>query len=199
MASEPPAADLPSLFEPYVWSWFEQRFGAPTPPQVESWPRIAAGQHTLIFSPTGSGKTLAAFLWCLNELYRAGSRGELADSVYVLYVSPLKALNNDIQRNLIEPLEGISRAAEEAGIAIPEVRSEVRTGDTPAAARTAMAARPPHILITTPESLHHPVHAALPLFPEHRPVRHRRRDPCCLREQARRAPLPFPRAPQGAH
>jgi len=153
MASEPPAADLPSLFEPYVWSWFEQRFGAPTPPQVESWPRIAAGQHTLIFSPTGSGKTLAAFLWCLNELYRAGSRGELADSVYVLYVSPLKALNNDIQRNLIEPLEGISRAAEEAGIAIPEVRSEVRTGDTPAAARTAMAARPPHILITTPESL----------------------------------------------
>ena len=153
MSSEISSADLPSLFEPYVWSWFERRYGAPTPPQIESWPRIAGGQHTLIFSPTGSGKTLAAFLWCLNELFRAGSKGELTDSIHVLYISPLKALNNDIQRNLVEPLEGISRSAREAGISVSDVRSEVRTGDTPAAARVAMAARPPHILITTPESL----------------------------------------------
>jgi len=149
--SHPPTAE--ALFEPYVWSWFRERFGAPTPPQEASWPRIAGGRHTLIFSPTGSGKTLAAFLWCLNELYRLGREGQLEDSVYVLYISPLKALNNDIQRNLVEPLEGIAAAAREAGLDLPEVRSEVRTGDTSAAKRAEMAGKPPHILITTPESL----------------------------------------------
>ena len=145
--------DPATLFEPYVWSWFRERFGDPTPPQTASWPRIASGSHTLIFSPTGSGKTLASFLWCLNELYRLGREGQLDDSVYVLYISPLKALNNDIQRNLVEPLEGIAAAATAAGLDLPEVRSEVRTGDTSAARRAAMAGRPPHILITTPESL----------------------------------------------
>ncbi|MFH1569483.1 MAG: ATP-dependent helicase, partial [Gemmatimonadota bacterium] len=148
-----PAPDLAALFEPCVWSWFQGRFGSPTPPQVASWPRIASGRHTLIFSPTGSGKTLAAFLWCLNELYRLGREDRLEDAVYVLYISPLKALNNDIQRNLTEPLEGIAAAAAAAGLDLPEVRSEVRTGDTSAARRAAMAGRPPHILITTPESL----------------------------------------------
>ena len=148
---DPP--DPAILFEPYVWSWFRERFGDPTPPQAASWPRIAGGRHTLIFSPTGSGKTLAAFLWCLNGLYRLGREGRLEDSVYVLYISPLKALNNDIQRNLVEPLQGIAAAAAAAGLDLPEVRSEVRTGDTSAAKRAAMAGRPPHILITTPESL----------------------------------------------
>ena len=100
---------LAGLFEPYVWAWFQKTFGEASPPQVAAWPKIAEGQHTLIFSPTGSGKTLAAFLWCINELFRMGSQGELDDAIHVLYVSPLKALNNDIQKNLVEPLAGIQR------------------------------------------------------------------------------------------
>ena len=146
-------AEASSLFEPYVWAWFEKTFGAPSPPQTAAWPAIARGQNTLIFSPTGSGKTLAAFLWCINELFRTGSRGELDDRIYVLYVSPLKALNNDIQKNLVEPLRGIQRAAAKAGVDVPEVRSAVRTGDTSPRDRQAMSRRPPHIFITTPESL----------------------------------------------
>ncbi|MHC4248206.1 MAG: ATP-dependent helicase [Planctomycetota bacterium] len=145
--------DLASLFEPYVWSWFERTFDGPSPPQLAAWPKIAGGRNTLIFSPTGSGKTLAAFMWTLNDLFRAGANGELDDSTYVLYVSPLKALNNDIQRNLVEPLGGIHEAAHAAGVDVPEVRSMVRTGDTTQKDRAAMARRPPHILITTPESL----------------------------------------------
>ena len=90
------STDLSSLFEPYVWAWFKDTFRQPSPPQVASWPKIAEGRNTLIFSPTGSGKTLAAFLWCINELFKMGSHQELEDSVYVLYISPLKALNNDI-------------------------------------------------------------------------------------------------------
>ncbi|MBN1583153.1 MAG: DEAD/DEAH box helicase, partial [Anaerolineae bacterium] len=146
--------DLPSLFEPYVWSWFVNAFDHPSPPQVASWPRIARGQNTLIFSPTGSGKTLAAFLWCINDLFKMGCQQALDDTVYVLYVSPLKALNNDIQKNLVEPVRGIQAAALEAGVDLPEVRSAVRTGDTTQRQRAAMSRRPPHILITTPESLY---------------------------------------------
>jgi ATP-dependent Lhr-like helicase len=145
--------DLASLFEPYVWSWFTDTFKQPSPPQVASWPRIAEGKNTLIFSPTGSGKTLAAFLWCINDLFKMGSQQELEDAVYVLYISPLKALNNDIQKNLVEPLSGIVEYAHRAGIDVPDVRSAVRTGDTTQRERAAMVRRPPHILITTPESL----------------------------------------------
>lgn len=153
--------DLSSLFEPYVWKWFENTFGQPSPPQIASWPRIAEGKNTLIFSPTGSGKTLASFLWCINDVFEMGGRkvteyGEkpLLDSVYVLYISPLKALNNDIQKNLVEPLKGIKEYAKKAGLDVPDIRSEVRTGDTPQSKRSQMARRPPHILITTPESLY---------------------------------------------
>ncbi|MBT7097755.1 DEAD/DEAH box helicase, partial [Candidatus Poribacteria bacterium] len=128
--------------------------GAASPPQRMAWPRIAAGQHTLIFAPTGSGKTLAAFLWCLNDLFRLGREEALDDAVQVLYISPLKALNNDIQKNLIAPLEGIREHAEACGLDMPEVRSEVRTGDTPQSKRREMVERPPQILITTPESLY---------------------------------------------
>jgi len=136
-----------------VWEWFRRTFRRPSPPQVASWPAIARGRNTLIFSPTGSGKTLAALLWCINELFRMAGEGKLADSIYVLYVSPLKALNNDIQRNLLQPLAGIRRRARAAGVKA-EVRSEVRTGDTPPQKRQQMTRRPPHILITTPESLY---------------------------------------------
>ena len=99
--SSEPTPPLSELFEPYVWDWFENTFDGPSPPQVASWPRIARDQNTLIFSPTGSGKTLASFLWCINYLFKRGSEQELEDAVYVLYVSPLKALNNDIQKNQI--------------------------------------------------------------------------------------------------
>ena len=145
---------LSALFEPYVWAWFSDTFAAPTPPQVASWPKIASGRNTLIFAPTGSGKTLAAFLWCISELFRMGRQQRLRDSIYVLYISPLKALNNDVQKNLIEPLRGIETYARHAGVDVPEVRSAVRTGDTPQRRRAAMSRRPPHILITTPESLY---------------------------------------------
>jgi ATP-dependent Lhr-like helicase len=87
-----------------VWDWFSDTFDGPSPPQIASWPKIAEGQNTLIFSPTGSGKTLAAFLWCINHLFRMGRRQAFEDAVYVLYVSPLKALNNYIQKNLVAPL-----------------------------------------------------------------------------------------------
>ena len=149
-----PHSNLSSLFEPYVWAWFRDAFQNPSPPQVASWPRIARGKNTLIFSPTGSGKTLAAFLWCINELFRLGREEGLDDAVYVLYISPLKALNNDIQKNLVEPLAGIKEYAARSGVDVPDVRSAVRTGDTTASQRAAMARRPPHIFITTPESLY---------------------------------------------
>ncbi|MFC1717830.1 DEAD/DEAH box helicase, partial [Candidatus Poribacteria bacterium] len=123
------STELASLFEPYVWKWFEDTFGQPSPPQIASWPRIAEGRNTLIFSPTGSGKTLASFLWCINDLFKMGSQKAteygkvpLLDSVYVLYISPLKALNNDIQKNLVEPLKGIKKYAQKAGVSVPEIR-----------------------------------------------------------------------------
>ena len=139
---------------PLVRGWFERRFGAPTEAQAQGWPAIASGQHTLIAAPTGSGKTLAAFLTALNGLVQQALSPEgLADGTQVVYVSPLKALANDIQRNLIEPLAEITALAEEAGTPLPEIRVAVRTGDTPPAERARMIKHPAHVLITTPESL----------------------------------------------
>jgi ATP-dependent Lhr-like helicase len=141
-------------FLPFVDRWFAEAFGEPTEPQRRGWPAIASGRDTLIVAPTGSGKTLAAFLWALDHLHRLGLEGRLEDRVYVVYVSPLRALNNDIEKNLKEPLAGIRAAAAAEGLRPPEVRMAVRTGDTLAAQRQAMTRRPPHVLITTPESLY---------------------------------------------
>src|SRR5436309_2856958 len=141
-------------FLPFVRQWFETTFSEATPPQRDGWDAIASGRDTLIVAPTGSGKTLASFLWALDHLHRLGLEGRLEDRVYVVYVSPLRALNNDIEKNLREPLAGIRAAAEADGLDVPEVRVAVRTGDTLAAARQATTRRPPHVLITTPESLY---------------------------------------------
>ncbi|HEY3857392.1 MAG TPA: DEAD/DEAH box helicase [Verrucomicrobiae bacterium] len=141
-------------FHPDIAKWFEQKFGSPTVPQERGWPAIQSGAHTLIAAPTGSGKTLAAFLAALDSLFRAGLDGTLKDEIYVLYVSPLKALSNDIHKNLEEPLAEIRAELKTAtGIDVP-VRSEVRTGDTPASKRQQIIRKPPHILVTTPESLY---------------------------------------------
>ena len=141
-------------FHPIIRTWFERRFGAPTDAQAHGWPAIASGRHTLIAAPTGSGKTLAAFLAGLDTLVKqAMSDGALPDATQIVYVSPLKALANDIQRNLIAPLDEIRAAAEEAGTPLPEIRVAVRTGDTPQKERALHARKPPHVLITTPESL----------------------------------------------
>jgi ATP-dependent Lhr-like helicase len=131
-----------------------QRFGTPTEPQEQGWPHILAGHTTLISAPTGSGKTLAAFLACIDRLVRKALAGDLADRTEVLYVSPLKALGNDIQKNLEVPLGEILAMAGERGLLMPEIRTAVRTGDTLAHERRAMLKRPPHILVTTPESLY---------------------------------------------
>src|ERR1700732_389760 len=139
---------------PLVRDWFVQRFGTPTEPQELGWPHILAGRTTLISAPTGSGKTLAAFLACIDRLVRKGLAGDLADRTEVLYVSPLKALGNDIQKNLEVPLGEILAMAGERGLLMPEIRTAVRTGDTLAHERRAMLKRPPHILVTTPESLY---------------------------------------------
>jgi ATP-dependent helicase Lhr and Lhr-like helicase len=141
-------------FLPFVERWFRQSFREATHPQREGWEAIASGRDTLIVAPTGSGKTLASFLWALDHLHRLGLAGRLEDRVYVVYVSPLRALNNDIEKNLREPLAGLRAAATADGLVLPEVRVAVRTGDTLAAARQAMTRRPPHVLITTPESLY---------------------------------------------
>ena len=139
---------------PLVAEWFVRRFGTPTEPQEQGWPHILAGRTTLISAPTGSGKTLAAFLACIDRLVRKALAGNLADRTEVLYVSPLKALGNDIQKNLEIPLGEILALAGERGLLMPEIRTAVRTGDTLAAERRAMLKRPPHILVTTPESLY---------------------------------------------
>jgi ATP-dependent Lhr-like helicase len=141
-------------FHPVIAKWFEQKFGSPTEPQNFGWPAIQSGAHTLIAAPTGSGKTLAAFLASLDELFQIGLRGNLRDEIYVVYVSPLKALSNDIHKNLEEPLAEIRAALKNSGAPEIEIRSAVRTGDTPAAQRLAMTKKPPHILVTTPESLY---------------------------------------------
>jgi ATP-dependent Lhr-like helicase len=137
-----------------VAEWFVQRFGTPTEPQEQGWPHILAGRTTLISAPTGSGKTLAAFLACIDRLVRKALAGDLADRTEVLYVSPLKALGNDIQKNLEIPLGEILAMAGERGLLMPEIRTAVRTGDTLMHERRAMLKRPPHILVTTPESLY---------------------------------------------
>src|SRR5277367_685726 len=136
---------------PLVAEWFVSRFGTTTEPQQEGWPHILAGRTTLISAPTGSGKTLAAFLICIDRLVRKALSGELADRTEVLYISPLKALSNDIQKNLEIPLGEILQLAGQRGILMPEIRTAVRTGDTLAHERRAMLSRPPHILVTTPE------------------------------------------------
>jgi ATP-dependent helicase Lhr and Lhr-like helicase len=139
---------------PLVQEWFTARFSTPTEPQEQGWPNILAGHTTLISAPTGSGKTLAAFLACINRLVCKALAGELSDRTEVLYVSPLKALGNDIQKNLETPLGEILQMAGERGLLMPEIRTAVRTGDTLMKDRRLMLKRPPHILVTTPESLY---------------------------------------------
>jgi ATP-dependent Lhr-like helicase len=140
-------------FHPLVRQWFKETFGEPSDPQQKGWPAIASGAHTLVLAPTGTGKTLAAFLWELNELIVRGIEEPLPNAVHLLYISPLKALNNDIQRNLDRPLAELRERFAVAGKEFPEIRVAVRTGDTPASARARMLRKSPHILITTPESL----------------------------------------------
>src|SRR6266700_7660372 len=136
-------------FHPAVARWFEQTFGSPTEPQARGWPEIQSGRHVLISAPTGSGKTLAAFLASLDVLFREGVKAQLPDETQVVYVSPLKALSNDIRKNLQEPLAGIRALLHETEGREIDVRAEVRTGDTSAAQRQALIKKPPHILVTT--------------------------------------------------
>src|SRR5499426_1776202 len=143
-----------SLFHPAVAAWFERSFAAPTAAQAQAWPALQAGRHVLIAAPTGSGKTLAAFLAAIDGLVRQGLEGTLKDETQVVYVSPLKALSNDIQRNLEAPLAGIRAALRERGLPEVEIRTWVRTGDTAPGERDRMRRRPPHIVVTTPESLY---------------------------------------------
>jgi ATP-dependent Lhr-like helicase len=140
--------------DPLIREWFEERFGEPTAPQREGWPRILDRQDVLISAPTGSGKTLAAFLVSLDELVREARSGPLPDETRVVYVSPLKALSNDVHRNLEVPLREIRQLAERRGVMLAPIRTAVRTGDTPARERQQLARKPPHILVTTPESLY---------------------------------------------
>jgi ATP-dependent Lhr-like helicase len=141
-------------FHPAVDAWFSKKFAAPTPTQVEAWPAIKAGQNVLIAAPTGSGKTLAAFLGAIDGLVRQGLEGLLKDETQIVYVSPLKALSNDIQRNLEVPLAGIKETLRADGLPEVHIRTWVRTGDTPQAERQRMSKLPPHIVVTTPESLY---------------------------------------------
>jgi ATP-dependent helicase Lhr and Lhr-like helicase len=143
-----------SIFHPAVAAWFERRFGAPTAAQAEAWPAIRACEHVLVAAPTGSGKTLAAFLAAIDSLVRQGLDGRLEDETQIAYVSPLKALSNDIEKNLEAPLAGIREALRARGLPDVEIRTLVRTGDTPQGERNQMRRRPPHILVTTPESLY---------------------------------------------
>ncbi len=141
-------------FHPIVRRWFGERFAAPTEPQARAWPAIAGGEDVLVSAPTGSGKTLAAFLSALDGLLRDAVAGTLTDATRVLYVSPLRALSNDVERNLLGPLADLTAAAAGAGLPAPALRVAVRTGDTTGARRQAILRRPPHILVTTPESLY---------------------------------------------
>src|SRR5436309_1229970 len=142
-----PARCVPAMplarFHPIIAEWFRARFGSPTDVQAQSWPAIAPGKDVLIAAPTGSGKTLAAFLSCLDALFKQALAGGLEDRTQVVYVSPLKALSNDIQKNLHEPLAEISERAQAAGLPRPEIRVAVRTGDTPGPARQQLVRRPP--------------------------------------------------------
>jgi len=143
-----------SRFHPVIEHWFSKRFEQPTEPQQRAWPVIQNGNDVLIAAPTGSGKTFAAFLSAIDSLLRQGLNGILKDEIQVVYVSPLKALSNDVQKNLSEPLAEIRARLQEEGLPDVEVRTLVRTGDTPQSERQAMLKQPPHILVTTPESLY---------------------------------------------
>src|SRR6201996_9625218 len=143
-------------FHPAVVNWFVRHFPSATGAQARAWPLVHARRSTLVAAPTGSGKTLTAFLAAIDEVVRDGVAlgGALPDETRVVYVSPLKALSNDIHVNLEEPLAGIAQTLREAGVAAPEIRAAVRTGDTTQQERNAVKKRPPHILVTTPESLY---------------------------------------------
>ncbi|HET7403456.1 MAG TPA: DEAD/DEAH box helicase, partial [Usitatibacter sp.] len=146
---------LPADFHPVLRRWWEGRFGEPTPAQSEGWSAIRRGEDTLIAAPTGSGKTLAAFLTAMDQLFREGAEGGgLPDEVRVIYVSPLKALSADIHKNLAEPRREIRATAEAMGVHGAKITAAVRSGDTPQQERQAMLRTPPHILVTTPESLY---------------------------------------------
>ena len=154
--SPPPSEQLlkASGFHPAVVSWFGSTFALATEAQAEAWPAIKAGRHVLIAAPTGSGKTLAAFLAAIDGLVQQAVAGSLKDETQIVYVSPLKALSNDIQRNLEAPLAGITDALHRLGLPDADIRAFVRTGDTPQIDRNRMRKKPPHIVVTTPESLY---------------------------------------------
>ncbi len=139
-----------ALFHPLIRAWFGERFGTPTDVQEDSWRAIGERRHVLLTAPTGSGKTLAAFLWAINQLATGSWTG---GAVRVLYVSPMKALNNDVRRNLEGPLFEIGERFRAAGISLPTIRVQSRSGDTPGTERQRMYRKPPEILVTTPESL----------------------------------------------
>ncbi|MDB5042505.1 MAG: dependent helicase, Lhr family, partial [Candidatus Eremiobacteraeota bacterium] len=141
-------------FHPLVADWFAKRYGEPTEPQIQGWPLIRAGRDVLITAPTGSGKTLAAFSICLDGLIRRAEAGELPDETLVVYVSPLKALTNDVRKNLETPLGELLALATERGITLEGIRTATRTGDTSQTDRARMLRTPPHVLVTTPESLY---------------------------------------------
>jgi ATP-dependent helicase Lhr and Lhr-like helicase len=151
---DPPIDPALAWAHPIVREWFLTKFGSPTEPQIAGWPPILRGDPTLISAPTGSGKTLSAFLVCIDKLLRAAIEGRLAPHTHVVYISPLKALSNDIQKNLDAPLSEIQQLAIARGYLCPEIRTGVRTGDTLTKHRLAMLKHPPHILVTTPESLY---------------------------------------------
>src|SRR4051812_19121095 len=138
-----PPSDPLDLFHPLVRTWFAETLGEPSAPQRAGWPAIAAGSDTLILAPTGTGKTLAAFLYELNTLITEGLEQPLANAIHLLYISPLKALNNDVQRNLELPLSQLEQRFEANGQKFPEIRVAVRTGDTPASARARMLRKTP--------------------------------------------------------
>jgi ATP-dependent Lhr-like helicase len=151
---EPEAAAALAWAHPVVAEWFLTKFGSATEPQIEGWPAILRGETTLISAPTGSGKTLAAFLVAIDHLLRLAIAGSLPSATQVLYISPLKALSNDVQKNLDGPLAEIQQLAAARGFLCPPIRTGVRTGDTLPAERARMLRNPPHILVTTPESLY---------------------------------------------
>ncbi len=186
-------------FSPAVREWFATSFEAPTEAQAEGWAAIARGEHTLIHAPTGSGKTLAAFLYALDRLVRDPSPPATRENpghVRILYISPLKALTYDVERNLRAPLAGIALAAARLDEPEPRITVASRTGDTPQEDRREIARRPPDILITTPESLYLMLTSGARDALQERRARDRRRGPRDRRQQARRAPRPEPRTPR---
>jgi ATP-dependent Lhr-like helicase len=175
-------------FHPLIADWFDRRFAAPTEPQQAAWPAIREGRDVLISAPTGSGKTLAAFLICLDQLVRAAADDALANECQVLYVSPLKALSNDVQKNLERPLQEIAALAVEQGAQLPAIRTALRTGDTPAWERQQFVRHPAHIVVTTPESLFILLTAERSRAAQNDSNGDRRRDPRHRRRQAGYSP-----------